>query len=144
PKQGAPMPPPPPSKHPAYLRAISDLRSARGFLERPAPAQIKWDEKRAIGEIDAALKEIKEASIDDGKNLNDHPPVDAGMLWGDRLHKSLELVEAARRDVNEEEDNAFARGLKNRALGHIDLAARDINEGIQDAQHAPPPPPVAE
>ena len=134
-------PPPAPSQHPAYLHALTDLRHARGFLAKPAGAMVKWDERRAIHEIDEAIREIKEASIDDGKNLDDHPPVDAGIVWGDRLHKSLELVESARRDVNEKEDNAFARGLKGRAIGHIDSAARDIKEGIEDSGHMPPPPP---
>ena len=155
-----PPPPPPPAasggvvvapapqSHPAYLHALTDLRHARAFLARPAGAVVKWDENRAIREIDAAINEIKQASIDDGKNLNEHEPVDAGMVWGNRLQKSLELVESARRDVNQEEDNAFARGLKNRALGHIDLAARAIHEGMEDANvHpvavAPPPPPPA-
>jgi hypothetical protein len=134
----APMPP---SKHPAYLHALTDLRHARSFLARPAGAVVKWDENKAIREIDAAIKEIKEASIDDGKSLDDHPPVDAGMVWGGRLQKALELVESARRDVNEEEDNGFARGLKNRAIGHIDAAAKHIHDGIEDSHVAGPPPP---
>ncbi len=141
----APAPAPmPPSKHPAYIHALSDLRTARSFLSRPAgKMQVKWDENRAIREIDAAIHEIKEASIDDGKNIDDHPAVDAGMIWGDRLHKSLELVETARKDLNEEEDNGFARGLKARAIGHVDIAARDIKEGMEDAAHMPPPVVVA-
>jgi hypothetical protein len=136
---------PAPQAHPSYLHALSDLRAARGYLQRPANAVVKWDEKRAVHEIDEAINEIKRASIDDGKPLEDHPMVDAGLVWGGRLQKALELVETARRDVNQEEDNAFARGLKNRALGHIDLAARDIHEGMEDAgamAHQPPPPPA--
>ena len=138
----------PASKHPAYLHALSDLRTARAFLQRPtgAPA-IRWDENRAIGEVDAAINEIKRASIDDGKPLEDHPPIDTGMVWGNRLQKAVELLETARRDVNQEEDNAFASGLKNRAIGHIDTAVRFTREGIQIAStatvevSAPPPPP---
>jgi hypothetical protein len=140
-----PTPPPvAPASHPAYLHALSDLRAARGFLARPAKAVVKYDEKRAIREIDAAIAEIRQASVDDGKPLEDHPPVDAGLVWGNRLQKAYELVETARRDVNQEEDNAWANGLKNRALGHIDLAARDIEAGIRDegmVVKAPPPPP---
>ncbi|MGE5181403.1 MAG: hypothetical protein ACM31C_05055 [Acidobacteriota bacterium] len=141
-----PPPPPAPQSHPAYLHALTDLRHARAYLVRPASVVIKWDENRAIRDIDAAIAEIRQASIDDGKPLSDHPPVDAGLVWGNRLDKALELVETARRDVNQEEDNAFARGLKNRALGHIDLAARDLREGIEEANamaHQPPPPPPA-
>jgi hypothetical protein len=146
-----PPPPPPPApaaapqNHPAYIHALSDLRHARAYLARPANVVIKWDENRAIRDVDAAIAEIKQASIDDGKNLNEHPPIDNGMVWGNRLQKALELVETARRDVNAEEDNAFARGLKNRALGHIDMAARNIRDGIEDANalaHQPPVPPA--
>ena len=122
-----------PSAHPSYLRALSDLRAARGYLARPAGIAVKWDENRAIRQIDNAINEIKRAAIDDGKPIEDHPMVDAGMVWGGRLQKALELVEAARADVNQEEDNAFAGGLRNRAIGHIDGAAHDIKEGIADA-----------
>ncbi|HEX4449618.1 MAG TPA: hypothetical protein VH143_02055, partial [Kofleriaceae bacterium] len=128
-----PPPPPAPAAHPSYLHALTDLRSARGFLRRPARTTVKWDENRAIREIDAAINEIKHASVDDGKNIDDHPPVDDGMVWGNRLQKALELVETARRDVNQEEDNGFANGLKNRAIGHIDLAARALNDGMAEA-----------
>ena len=142
-----PPPPPPPAPapagHPAYLHALTDLRAARGYLRRPAKSVVKWDENRAIREIDAAIKEIKIASIDDGKNIEDHPPVDDALVWGGRLQKALELVESARRDVNEEEDNNFAKGLKNRAIGHIDLASRAIHDGMADA-HVQPGAPVAE
>src|ERR1700684_669533 len=62
-----PAPPPPapmaPQQHPAYLHALTDLRSARGYLRRPARAVVKWDENRAIREIDAAINEIKRAAI---------------------------------------------------------------------------------
>jgi hypothetical protein len=51
----------PPSKHPAYLHALTDLRAARSFLARPANAVVKWDENRAIRELDAAISEIKHA-----------------------------------------------------------------------------------
>ena len=134
--------------HPAYLHALSDLRAARAFLSRPAGIAVKWDENRAIRNIDAAIAEIKRASIDDGKPLEDHPPVDVAMAWGNRLQRSLELVETARRDVNQEEDNGFAQGLKARAITHIDRAANDIREGMAEArtvvvvQPAPPPPTV--
>lgn len=60
-------------------RGPYDLRAARAYLSRPANATVKWDENRAIREIDAAIAEIKRASSDDGKPLADHPPVDAGI-----------------------------------------------------------------
>src|ERR1700685_3708420 len=69
-----------PGRHPAYLHALTDLRHARAHLENLAPTHhMDKEEEHAIAEIDRAIEEIKGAAIDDGKNLNDHPPVDARM-----------------------------------------------------------------
>ena len=71
---------------------------------------MKDQEKKAIHEIDEAINEIKKTSIDDGKDLNDHPPIDARMDWRGRLHKALELVNKAHNDVAREEDNLLCTG----------------------------------
>jgi len=142
-----PPPPPPaaaPAQHPAYLHALTDLRAARAFLSRPANVVVKWDEQRAIREIDAAIHEIKEAAIDDGKDLNDHEPIDRA-TWGDRLARSLELLKKARADIAGEEDSPSGRvhGLRDRAYGHIGNAENLVKEGMADARamREPPPPP---
>ncbi len=140
--QTAPPPPPPPTTvvvqagpaaHPAYLHALSDLRTARALLQRPArDAEVKWDENRAIGRLDAAIREIKDAAIDDGKPLEDHPPVDARLRHRDRIRSAIELMDKAARDIEEREDNGFARGLRGRAVGHIREAVRFSREAIED------------
>jgi hypothetical protein len=122
--------PDPPREHPAYLHALTDLRHARAHLQRPDGGELREQEKKAIHEIDEAINEIKKASIDDGKDLNDHPPVDAHMAWGGRLHRALELLDKAHHDVSEEEDNAFAQRLQERALLHIDKAHHHVEEAI--------------
>ena len=130
-----PPPPPPPSAHPAYLHALSDMRLARALLERPTRgAEVRWDEGRAIREIDAAIHEIKDASIDDGKPLNDHPPIDMGIHHRDRLRNALNLLEQSARDIEQREDNGYARGMRGRAIGHLRGAARAIREAIEDRQ----------
>ena len=114
--------------HPEYLHALTDLRNARANLERKGgDKQMKWDEHDAIGAIDRAIHDIKEAALDDGKNLEDHPAVDAHEPRGGRLHKAVAALHAARADVEREEDNAFARGLRGRA-------AHDIEEAIRFAE----------
>jgi hypothetical protein len=128
----------PPAAHPAYHRALADLRHASLYLRRPAKAEVAWDEKRAVDEIAVAMREIREAAIEDEKNPSDAGPADT-MVWGDRLHKALELLETARRDLNQEEDNGWANGLKARSIGHIDKAIGWVREGIADAAKAPPP-----
>jgi hypothetical protein len=117
-------------EHPAYLHALTDLRQARAHLERPDGGELREQEKKAIHEIDDAIAEIKRASIDDGKDLNDHPAVDARLDWGGRLHRALELVNKAHNDVAQEEDNGSAQGLQQRALQHIDKAHHHIEEAL--------------
>jgi hypothetical protein len=128
-----PAPPPAPAQHPAYLHALSDLRLARALLERPVhDADVKWDENRAVGRVDAAIREIKQASIDDGKPLSDHPPVDAHVRHRDRLRQAAELLAKAARDIEEREDNGYAGGLRARAIEHIHGAERAIRDAIED------------
>ena len=122
--------PEPGRDHPAYLHALSDLRDARAHLQRPDGGELRDQEKKAIHEIDEAINEIKKASIDDGKNIDDHPPVDAGLAWPGRLRRALELLDRAHRDVSQEEDNAFAQGLQARAIEHIDRAHHHVEEAI--------------
>jgi tetratricopeptide (TPR) repeat protein len=128
---------PAPRAHPAYLHALSDLRNARWNLERRGgDPQMKWDEREAVGAIDRALNDFKQAAIDDGKNINDRPPVDARELRGGRLHKAIDALRAARKDVSEEEDNAFANGLKARGIHNIDEAIRFAEQGIGEADQS--------
>lgn len=112
-----------PGQHPAYLHALSDLRSARWMLEhRPGGAAVSGQEDLAITEIDRAIGEIKHAAIDDGKDLHDHPATDVPGDNPGRLHKALELLHQAHADVAREEDEPMTQGLRDRALGHIHLA----------------------
>jgi hypothetical protein len=119
------------NQHPGYLHALTDLRHARAHLQRPDRGELREQEKKAIHEIDEAIGEIKRASIDDGKDLNDHPPVDARLDWPGRLHRALELINKAHTDVSGEEDNRFAQGLQQRAMEHIDKAHHHVEEAIQ-------------
>jgi tetratricopeptide (TPR) repeat protein len=121
---------PAPQGHPAYLHALSDLRDARAHLERPNHGELRQQEKDAIKEIDKAIDEIKKASIDDGKDISDHVPVDAHLPWDGRLHKALDLLDKAHNDIAKEEDDRFAVGLQQRAMDHIDKAHKHVEEAI--------------
>jgi hypothetical protein len=125
-----------PGKHPAYLHALTDLRHARAHLENPAATHhMDKEEEHAIGEIDRAIAEIKRAAIDDGKNLNDHPAVDARMDRAGRFHRAMELLDKAHNDIAREEDDPSVRGLRNRALLHIDEAHRIVDHLIVQASN---------
>lgn len=111
-----------PGKHPGYMQALSDLRAARGLLQQqPGDSVVSADEKTAISEIDAAVSEIKQASIDDGKGVNDYPAVDIKET-GSRLLKAMETLHKAHGDIDHEEDNPEVGKLRRQALDHIDRA----------------------
>jgi hypothetical protein len=111
-----------PGKHPGYLHALTDLRTARWLLSHQAgDAKVYADEDVAITEANAAINEIKKASIDDGKDLNDHPAVDV-KEHGSRLLRSIETLRMAKQDITKEEDNPEVRELRHRAVEHIDHA----------------------
>jgi hypothetical protein len=118
-------------KHPAYLHALTDLRAARAHLQHQDGGALREEEKEAIHQIDEAINEIKRASIDDGKDLDNHPAVDAGMDHTGRLHRAKQLLEKAHQDIAHEEDNSLAQGLQQRAFAHIDRAIHEVDEAIR-------------
>ncbi|WP_106077304.1 hypothetical protein [Chromobacterium amazonense] len=122
-----------PAEHPYYLHAMSDLRQARAYLARPDYPQIADDERRAVGEIDAALNEMQRAAIEDGKDPWRYEQPDARMSPTDRFHKALELLDAARRDASHQEDDPWVRDLQHRILHHIDGAHHAVQQAINDA-----------
>lgn len=125
-----------PGKHPAYLHALSDLRAARWMLEhRPGDPAVSAQEDVAISEIDGAIAEIKRAAIDDGKNIHDHPNVQDVQGRPGRLHRALELLRQVHVDVAREEDDPMTRGLRNRAIGHIDAAIHATQASLADVRH---------
>jgi hypothetical protein len=124
-----------PGKHPYYLHALSDLRAARWMLEhRPGDAAVSANEGTAVAEIDAAIGEIKRAAIDDGKNVGDHPNVDVPADQPGHLHKALELLRKVHSDVAREEDDPATKGLRDRAVGHIDAAIHATERAIKDVK----------
>jgi hypothetical protein len=59
-------------------------------------------------------------------------PIDAHLKRTDRFHKALELLDRARKDIGREEDDPRARGLRDRALLHIDEAHHIIERIIHN------------
>ena len=124
-----------PGKHPAYLHALTDLRAARWNLEhRPGDAAVSAQEDVAIVETDRAIREAKVAAMEDGKNIEDHPPEDAHLDRPGRLHHALELLNKAKNDVARGEDNPEARNLRNRVVEHVDLAIEATRHAIHDVE----------
>jgi len=128
-------PPPPAPHHPAYLHALTDLRDARWNLEhRPGDAAVSTQEDVAIVEIDRAINDAKAAAMEDGKNIYQHPPEDARYDRRGRLHRADELLRKARQDVAQGEANPQAVELRNRVIGHIDVALQATERAIREVE----------
>jgi hypothetical protein len=125
-----------PGRHPAYLHALSDLRTANWMLEhrRPEDRTVADDETIAIDEIRAAFAEIKRAAIYDGKDLRNQPDIDVNLQHEGRLHKAVDLLRKVRADIGSEEDDPGTRGLQRRALRHVDAALHAVEHAIGDAR----------
>jgi hypothetical protein len=123
-----------PGDHPGYLHALSDLRAARWMINhRPGDYAIARHEGEAIQKIDAAISDIRQAAIDDGKNVDDHMPLDERPDRPGRLHAAADFLRHAHDDIAHEEDNHFAHGLQHRASADIDQAMRQVDMSIKDA-----------
>lgn len=123
------------AQHPGYVHALSDLRASYWLIQHRGASDpvMNANEHRAMDEIGAAYGELQQASITDGKNIYDQPP--PGFAWGDhggRLHRAEDLLQRVHREISGEEDNPAARGLRARAVGHVDNAGRFTAAAIQD------------
>lgn len=111
---------------PAYLHAISDLRTAREYLKmdaRPGTAEAR---NFAINEISRAIDEMKRAAIDDGKNIWHTPPPQSEGNPNAPIHSAVKLLREARHDVDHGEDAPENAGLRMRSVEHIDRALRSL------------------
>lgn len=124
-----------PPRHPAYLHALADLRAAKWNIEhRPGNFRVSEDEARAVGQIWAVIRDIKEAAYDDGKDVNDHPMADEALDYRGHLHRALDLLRRAHGDLAQPEDNPNAVGLRDRSVDHLDRAIRMTERTIAVAE----------
>ena len=125
-----------PGQHPYYLHALSDLRTARWLLaHRPGDPAVEGQEGMAVAEIDRAIHEIQHAAIDDGKDIYDHEPVDDQQDHPGRLHKAVDLLHRVHHDIVREEDDPMTRGLRDRAIMHVDAATRAAEQALVDRRY---------
>jgi hypothetical protein len=128
-----PPPPPPMGAHPRYLAAIGDLRYARALLYRADWRDVMRDQRAAVDEIDRAIGEAKRAAIDDGRNPDAHPPIEARMGWEGRFRKAMEMLDSAQRNLSSEEDNRDAAAWRGVALRNIQNAKAFVAKAMRDS-----------
>ena len=110
------------AESPAYLHALSDLRTARGYLQMPARPGTKDACKHANKEVSRAIDDISKAVRDYGRDPNVTPrPQGAGSAnWP--VHSAVRLLKEARADIEHGRDLPENKGLREHSLEHIDKA----------------------
>lgn len=121
-------------QHPAYIHALADLRAARWLLNTKAGGnwQQGMDERNALGQIDAAMSDIRAVGIDDRKRQEDHGKLEDRPDHMGRLHEAIDFLKQARADLLQGEDDMFGNRLRERTYKNIDKAI----ESIRMASHS--------
>lgn len=117
---------PAPSKYGSYDSALSQLRTARAYIEHPDSGELHDQERSAMAEMDAAINEL-ESVVNDGKGPTDHPPLDSHKRWIARLNEAAKLLDKAHDNVQKENDSS---GARERAIQHIGQASKFIQQAI--------------
>jgi hypothetical protein len=119
-------------RHPAYLRARTDLRTAQFLMRVREEPNVTRNLREADREVEAAIHEIDNAAMLDHKDLEDHPHIDTSLQLRGRFEKMIALLRSARADLGREEENGRARGWRDAAYGHIDQALEHIHKAARD------------
>ena len=123
-----------PGRHPAYLHARSDLRTAQWLMRVHDDPDVMHRIHQADIEIDRAVHEMDVAARFDHKDLNDHPPIDTSLDRRGRFRTAMELLQRARADIGREEDDPSAIGWRDLAYRHIDAAMGFVRHAAHDLQ----------
>jgi hypothetical protein len=121
------------AQEPHYLQALSQLRTARDYIQFDHRPGFGPPRHAASEEIDKAIEEIKHAAWDDGKNTLFAPPA-AGVTdpWAP-LHEAINHLDSAMDRTREGIDRPENMGLRDRALKHI-WAAHQVIEDVLKTQ----------
>ncbi len=126
-----------PGRHPAYLHALTDLRTAAWQVDhrRPEDGRVATDEAIVHDELVAAIRDFEHAAYRDGKNVDWQPPPDVALAPEGRMHAAIDLMRRARADVARPEDDPRARDLQQHGLAHVDAALDAARHAVGDVRH---------
>ena len=118
------------AQRPHYLHALSNLRQARSLLQSDGRPGVGIERNHAIEEIDRAIREVRAAARDAGRDTRFTPPPTTQGDPDRPLRSALTLLDDARRDVAAGLDAPEDRGLQARALRHIDEARSAVGRAL--------------
>src|ERR1700691_3044593 len=91
-----------PGRHPRYLHARTDLRTAQMLMRVHDEPNVMRHVDAVHGEIAAAVAEIDRAGVIARKDWVQNPPIDARLDRPGRFREAMKLLARARKDINEE------------------------------------------
>jgi len=101
------------------------------IYHHPRNWQPTVDEGVALSRIDAAIADIKKASIDDGKGPNDRPKAVGRIVQPTRFNVALNCLKRARINISRDGDKELAQGLQLRAYEQIDGAIKAVRNTLR-------------
>ena len=116
---------------PRYLLALSDLRTARDYIQSDHRHEFEHERHRAVDEINKAIDEVKHAAWDDGKQTKYAPPPHPDSDPWHPMREAIRWLDEAHQHVTEGPDRPENGGLRERAVIHIDEARHSIEEVIR-------------
>jgi len=120
------------AQHPHYLHALSNLRQARALLLTDNRPAFIGERDHAIDEIDKAIREVKMASIEEGRDPHfTPPPATAGDPYRP-MRSALGLLDEAFNDISRGFGEFGDRGLQDRSLRHIDEARHALGHALHE------------
>jgi hypothetical protein len=123
-----------PGRHPRYLHARSDLRVAWLLLRVHDEPNVTRELRAVQEDISRAIHEIDTAAVIDRKDVDDNPRIDADLDRPGRFKKAWALLNSARADLAQEEDNPNAVGWRDLAYRHIDYAKDHLRKASVNLQ----------
>jgi hypothetical protein len=120
---------------PRYLLALSDLRTARDYIQSDHRHDFEHERHHAVDEINKAIDEIKHAAWDDGKQTKYAPPPHPDSDPWHPMREGVHWLDDARAHVMEGPDQPANQGLRERAAMHIDEARQALWNVIQREGH---------
>jgi len=119
--------------HSRYATARTYLREAQMFMRVPERPNVQLTLKTADEKLDSAIKEIDLAGVVARKDRVDFPGINAKMEPEDRFQSMVDLLKAARFEIQRVEGTAGEQEWTKAASKNIDDALAAVHRAAIDA-----------
>lgn len=122
------------AQQPHYGHALSNLRQARALLDQDTRPGFREEKNRAADEIEQAIREVKEAMHDEGRDTHSTPPPAAGGDPERPMRSAMALLDDAAHNMTSGEAPHGLREMQERTLRHINEARRILGHALHQVE----------